>query len=117
LAGIYLSWLIYGKRSISRNWLSGRGGTLHTILYNKYYIDEFYQMSIVALTKGISYILHFIDTVIVEGLVKLVTGIVHGLGRLGSKLQTGQVQTYGAVAFIGLAVLAVIYALTGGYLK
>ena len=117
LAGIYLAWLIYGKRSVSRDWLSGKGGTLHTILLNKYYIDEFYQMSIVALTKGISYFLNFIDTVIVEGLVKLVTGIVQGLGKLGSKLQTGQVQTYGAVAFIGLAVLAVIYALTGGYLK
>jgi len=117
LAGIYLAWLIYGKRSVSRDWLSGKGGTLHTILLNKYYIDEFYQMSIVALTKGISYFLNFIDTVIVEGLVKLVTGIVQGLGKLGSKLQTGQVQTYGTVAFIGLAVLAVIYALTGGYLK
>lgn len=117
LAGIFFAWLIYGKRSVSRNWLSGKGGTLHTILYNKYYVDEFYQMSIIAITKGISYILSFIDTFIVEGLVKAVTGIVQGLGRLGSKMQNGQVQVYGAVAFIGLAVLAVIYAFTGGYLK
>jgi NADH-quinone oxidoreductase subunit L len=46
-----------------------------------------------------------------------VVGIVQGLGAAGSKLQTGQVQTYGAVAFIGLAVLVVIFALTGGYLR
>ena len=38
------------------------------------------------------------------------------LARLGSKLQNGQTQIYGAVAFVGLAVLVVIYALTGGYL-
>ncbi|MBI0578093.1 NADH-quinone oxidoreductase subunit L [Neobacillus cucumis] len=117
LLGIYLAWLIYGKRSISRNWLSGTGDMLHTILLNKYYIDEFYQMTVVAVTTGISYFLKFIDTFIVEGIVKGVVGFVQGLGASGSKMQTGQVQTYGAVAFVGLAVLAVIFALTGGYLK
>jgi NADH-quinone oxidoreductase subunit L len=117
LAGIFFAYLIYGKRSVSRNWLSGSGDTLHTILLNKYYVDEFYQYTFVALVTAISWFFRFIDTFLVEGLVKGVTGIVQGLGRLGSKLQSGQVQTYGAVAFIGLALLAVIFALTGGYLK
>jgi len=117
LGGIFVAWLIYGKKSISRDWLSGKGGILHTILYNKYYIDEFYKITIVAIVKAVSYILRFIDVYIVEGLVKLVTGIVQGLGRIGSKMQSGQVQTYGAVAFVGLAVLAIIYAFTGGYLR
>ncbi|MED3561447.1 NADH-quinone oxidoreductase subunit L [Bacillus xiapuensis] len=117
LLGIYLAWLIYGKRSLSRNWLSGSGDMLHTILLNKYYIDEFYQMTVVAVVTGISYFLRFIDVFIVEGIVKAVVGFVQGLGASGSKMQTGQVQTYGAVAFVGLAVLAVIFALTGGYLK
>jgi NADH-quinone oxidoreductase subunit L len=72
---------------------------------------------VLAFVKGFSYVLRFIDVFIVEGLVKGVVGIVQGLGITGSKLQTGQVQTYGAVAFIGLAVLAVVFALTGGYLK
>lgn len=87
------------------------------ILLNKYYIDEFYQMTIVAISKGISYLFRFIDVFLVEGLVKLVTSIIQGLGKLGAKLQSGQVQTYGAVAFLGLAVLVVIFALTGGYLR
>lgn len=90
---------------------------MHTILLNKYYIDEFYQMTIVAISKGISYLFRFIDVFLVEGLVKLVTSIIQGLGKLGAKLQSGQVQTYGAVAFLGLAVLVVIFALTGGYLR
>jgi NADH-quinone oxidoreductase subunit L len=117
LGGIYFAWLIYGKRSVSRNWLSGAGDTLHTILLNKYYVDEFYKMTVVAIATGIAYFLRFIDVFLVEGLVKGVAGIVQGLGAAGSKLQTGQVQTYGAVAFIGLALLAVIFALTGGYLR
>ncbi|WML41632.1 NADH-quinone oxidoreductase subunit L [Neobacillus sp. OS1-2] len=117
LAGIYLAYLMYGKRSIARNWLSGTGDALHTILLNKYYVDEFYKMTIMAATTAFSYLLKFIDVFIVEGLVKGVVGIVQGLGGAGSKMQSGQVQTYGAVAFIGLALLAVIFALTGGYLR
>jgi NADH-quinone oxidoreductase subunit L len=117
LAGIYLAYLMYSKRSLKRNWLSGTGDTLHTILTNKYYVDEFYQMTVVAFTKGLSYFLRFIDVFLVGGLVKGVVGIVQGLGAAGSRLQSGQVQTYGAVAFIGLAVLVVIFALTGGYLR
>jgi NADH-quinone oxidoreductase subunit L len=117
LAGIYLAYLMYNKRSVARNWLSGTGDTLHTILLNKYYVDEFYQLTVVAFTKGVSYFLRFIDVFLVEGLVKGVVGIVQGLGAAGSKLQSGQVQTYSAVAFIGLAVLVVIFALTGGYLR
>ncbi|MEH7074356.1 NADH-quinone oxidoreductase subunit L [Neobacillus drentensis] len=117
LAGIFLAYLMYFKRSLKRNWLSGTGDTLHTILTNKYYVDEFYQLTVVALTKGISYFLRFIDVFLVGGLVKGVVGIIQGLGAAGSKLQSGQVQTYGAVAFVGLAVLVVIFALTGGYLR
>ncbi|MEO2075148.1 MAG: NADH-quinone oxidoreductase subunit L [Bacillus sp. (in: firmicutes)] len=117
LAGILLAYLIYYKRSVSRNWLSGTGDTLHTILFNKYYVDEFYQLTVVAATKAISYFLRFIDVFLVEGLVKGVVGIVQGLGQTGSNMQNGQVQTYGAVAFIGLALLVVIFALTGGYLR
>ncbi|QCJ44853.1 NADH-quinone oxidoreductase subunit L [Bacillus sp. S3] len=117
LAGIYLAYLMYNKRSIARNAISGTGDTLHTILLNKYYVDEFYKMTVIAATTAISYLAKFIDVFIVEGLVKGVVGIVQGLGQTGSKMQSGQVQTYGAVAFIGLALLAVIFALTGGYLR
>jgi NADH-quinone oxidoreductase subunit L len=73
-------------------------------------------MSVVAITKGISYFLRFIDVFLVEGIMKGVAGIVQGLGAAMSKLQTGQTQTYVTVAFVGMALLAVIFVLTGGYL-
>ena len=73
-------------------------------------------MTVVAITKGISYFLRFIDVFLVEGIMKGVSGIVQGLGAAGLKLQSGQIQTYAAVAFVGLALLAVIFVLTGGYL-
>ncbi|RHW37205.1 NADH-quinone oxidoreductase subunit L [Neobacillus notoginsengisoli] len=116
LAGIFLAWLMYGKRSLSRDWLSSTAPGAYSVLYNKYFIDEFYQLSVVNATKAISHLFRYIDVFLVEGIASAVAGTVRALGKTGSKLQSGQVQTYAAVAFIGLAVLTVIYALTGGYL-
>ncbi|MBA4536653.1 NADH-quinone oxidoreductase subunit L [Bacillus aquiflavi] len=114
LFGIFLAWLMYGKGSLSRDWLSSRAPVSYNILYNKYYIDEFYQLTIMKFTKGFSLFLQYIDKFLVEGIIKVVVGTIHGLGKTGSKIQNGQVQIYGTVAFVGLAVLVVVFALTGG---
>ncbi|GAM12670.1 NADH-quinone oxidoreductase subunit L [Mesobacillus selenatarsenatis] len=116
LLGILLAWMMYSKKSISRDWLSSRAPLAYGIVKNKYYIDEIYNQSIVFGAKAISLFLRFIEVFLVEGLVKLTTAAVQGLGKTGAKIQNGQVQTYGTIAFVGLAVLIVIYALTGGYL-
>ncbi|MDZ5471826.1 NADH-quinone oxidoreductase subunit L [Bacillus sp. 31A1R] len=117
LLGILLAYLIYGKRSISRDWLSSRAPISYNILYNKYFIDEFYQITVVKVTKVFSLFLRYLEVFLVEGLVKGIVGIVQGLGKVGSRVHNGQVQMYGTVAFVGLAVLVVIFALTGGYFE
>jgi len=116
LAGILLAWLMYGKRSLSRDWLSGGAPTLYSILYNKYFIDEIYEMTVVKVTSFFSLFLRFIESFLVEGIIKGVAGIISGLGSAGSKFQSGQIQKYGTVAFVGLAILIVVFAVTGGYL-
>ncbi len=116
LLGMFLAWLIYGKRSISRDLFSSHFPTLYKFSYNKYYIDELYEMVFIRLAKGISILLSYVDKFIVEGIADLLAGIVNLFSKTGSRLQSGQVQTYGAVTIIGLAVLVVIVALTGGYL-
>ncbi|MCQ6274630.1 NADH-quinone oxidoreductase subunit L [Bacillus sp. V3B] len=116
LLGIYLAWLMYGKRSLSRDWLSSKMPLAYNVLYNKYYIDEFYQYTVVYVTRVFILFLQFIEWFLVEGTAKMITITVKGLAKLGSTLQNGQIQMYGMVAFVGLALLVVIYALTGGYL-
>lgn len=115
--GIVLAYLMYKKKSIPSDWLSGEGTTLHNILYNKYYVDELYGYSIVPLTKSISLFLAFIDKFLVEGIIHFVTGTIVSFGKLGAKWQSGQVQQYGAVVIVGLAVLLVFFAFTGGLLR
>lgn len=115
LAGIFLAYLMYGKKSLSRDWLSSRAPVTYSVLYNKYFMDEFYELTIVKITKFFSLFLKYIEVFIVEGIVSLVTQIVQTFGRTGSRVHNGQVQMYGTVAFVGLAVLFVIFAVTGGY--
>lgn len=115
LAGIFLAYLMYGKKSLSRDWLSSRAPVTYSVLYNKYFVDEFYELTIVNITKFFSLFLKYIEVFIVEGIVNLVTQFVQTFGKIGSRVHNGQVQMYGTVAFVGLAVLFVIFAVTGGY--
>lgn len=115
LAGIFLSYLIYGKGTISRSWLGGSDSLPYRTLKNKYYMDELYGITILPLVKGISLMLSAIEKYVIEGLAGLVGAFVQAIGMIGSRLQSGQVQTYGAAAFIGLAVLLVIL-FVGGYM-
>ncbi len=115
LAGIFLAYLMYGKKSLSRDWLSSRAPVTYSVLYNKYFIDEFYQLTIVNITKFLSLFLTFIEVFIVEGIIKIIVETVQTFGKTGSRVHNGQVQMYGTVAFVGLAVLFVIFAVTGGY--
>lgn len=117
LLGIYLAWLMYSKRSLSRDKFASGAPILYNVLYNKYYIDELYELTVLKVTKGFSLFFRYIEIFLVEGIVKAVAGTVSGLGKVGSKFHNGQVQRYGAVAFVGLAILVVVFAVTGGYLK
>ncbi|KEK25470.1 NADH-quinone oxidoreductase subunit L [Bacillus gaemokensis] len=114
-AGILLAYLIYGKRSISREWVGGTETILHSVLTKKYYIDEIYNVTVLPLVKGIAYVLRLFEVYIVEGIAQLIGGLVRGASATGSKLQNGNVQVYGTVTAISLAALVVILLYTGGY--
>ncbi|WP_031406686.1 NADH-quinone oxidoreductase subunit L [Geobacillus vulcani] len=115
LAGILLAWLMYGARKVPRDWLSARVPYVDELLRRHYYIDDIYRLTVVALVSLISRLLVYVDRFLVEGIARLAAGIVGAAASAGSRGQNGQAQTYGAVTVAGLAILVVIFALTGGY--
>ncbi|WP_027094296.1 NADH-quinone oxidoreductase subunit L [Cohnella thermotolerans] len=110
LLGIYLGWLIYAKGTIRRDAVSSRLPWLVKLLERKYYIDELYELLFVRSLRGLGKALAVFDDVVVDGAVKLAGGAVAGLGRLNTRLQNGQVQTYGLVAVIATVVLVLAIA-------
>ena len=51
LTGIALAYVIYGKKSITRDWAGGEEAPLYKILKEKYYVDELYNMTVIPITK------------------------------------------------------------------
>lgn len=102
-------------------WLFGRKGRedleMPGMLVNKFYVDEMYAKTAVPLVQGIGYVLSWFDRYIVQGIGSLISGVIDRLGARGADAGNGQMQLYGAVAFIGLAVILVVFALTGGYVR
>ncbi|MBM7662475.1 NADH-quinone oxidoreductase subunit L [Bacillus mesophilus] len=116
VGGILLAYMIYGNKTIRRDWLSATFPTGYGILYNKYFVDEFYKMTVVYATKTFSLFLKYIEIFIIEGIINGIKALVNTFSKVGSAAHNGQVQTYGAVAFVGLALFLLVYAFVGGYL-
>lgn len=108
--GIGLGYLIYLKRTIPRDIVSGKMPWLYTLLNRKYFIDEVYEAIIVKPLRGLGYILELIDIYVIDGIVRLVAFTVVSLGRLGSRLQNGQLQSYGVIMLLGMLILALAIA-------
>lgn len=105
VAGIALAYMMYYKKPYNAATYSKPKTGLHSLLYNKYYIDELYNAIFVKPLRGLGLVLEFFDRYIVGGLVTLVVKITQGIGTIGARVQSGQVQTYVAVVFVGLTLL------------
>jgi len=104
ITGISLAWFVYGRdKKVSTKQPKG----LHKVLYNKYYIDELYDAVVVRPYVALGNLLRLFDHYIIGGLVQLTVVISVGIGRLGSRLQNGQIQAYGLITIIGLVILLV----------
>lgn len=108
LAGILLGWLIYCKRSISQDAIVGKASWLHRLLYRKYYVDEAYEVVLIKPYGGLGLILNLIDVYVIDGLVRLATAIFVSIGKWSTRLQNGQMQTYGLITLLGLVILTVV---------
>jgi NADH-quinone oxidoreductase subunit L len=81
------------------------------VLEHKYYVDEFYDRTVVKPVVGVSRFVLWrgMDVGLIDGLfVNGSAWLMRGLGWIGARLQTGQVGTYAWVLVIG--VLAVLGA-------
>ncbi len=135
LSGIGVAWFFYIKNPNMPLFLSWRFKTLHTALFNKWYVDEFYETFVINATKRFADVLCWADVYIVDGLVNgaaavtqqlsdasiwldetFVDGAVNGaatrteaLGLRLRRLQTGHVQNYGMAMAVGIFMLAAVY--------
>ncbi|MCC3377518.1 NADH-quinone oxidoreductase subunit L [Cohnella sp. REN36] len=110
LLGLYIGWLVYVKGVIRRDAVSARMPGLVRLLERKYYIDELYAAAFVRPLRALGEALAAFDAFVVDGTVRLVGAAAHGIGKLNSRLQNGQLQTYGLAGLLALVVLVLALA-------
>ena len=79
---------------------------LHTLLANKYYVDEFYDWLIVRRLRNLGQFCFGTDNLFIDSILRLVTWIVQFPGLLLSVIfQRGILQSYALMMLLGLAVI------------
>ena len=115
LMGMGLAWLIYVKRSKDLPLFFGAlFGPVYRVVYNKFYVDEFYAATVVRLTvDGSRWVWRHFDETVIDGAVNGVGTLWQRVGREARPMQTGRVQNYLLGMFIGLFVIVtvVVFAL------
>ena len=138
VAGLLLGWWFYGRKPILHptdpDALERLQPSLFHALADRLYVDEFYGVTVIALTRFAAAFSAFLDRWIFGGIVQLISWIVTGLGwldfsadkvlvnggfdlgcrelfvggRLFTRLQNGRVQNYLRVIGIALVVLVIL---------
>ena len=116
IAGIGLAVLTYAwPRPFTTSEPLSKGGPLHTLLAQRYYMDDLYEGIIVGRVfyRTVAAIADWIDRNIVDGIVGLVGWVSRNIGSLIALAQNGQVQTYPLIAAAGGLVIIVLYLALG----
>ncbi|MEY4578491.1 MAG: hypothetical protein RL701_3194 [Pseudomonadota bacterium] len=104
--GLAYAWYLRGSETPARLANNFRG--LHQLLMDKWRIDEFYDATILAASRGIAWLCSRFDQYIVDGLLtQVTTHAVQAISFALTRMQTGLVHTYGAVMAVGL--LAMVF--------
>ena len=116
IAGIGLAVLTYAwPRPFTTSEPLSKGGPLHTLLAQRYYMDDLYEGVIVGRVfyRAVAAITDWVDRNIVDGIVGLVGWISRNIGSLLALVQNGQVQTYPLIAAAGGLVIIILYLALG----
>jgi NADH-quinone oxidoreductase subunit L len=135
IIGILVAYRFYVRAPEIAEILARRWSGAHRVLSHKYYVDEFYNATVVAGTigsaKGLwtfdaevvdgavngsgwltlfsAWFSHLIDKYIVDGLVNLVGAVLEESSFVLRRLQTGLVQNYALVMLFGVFAFVSVY--------
>ena len=107
IAGIAAAFLMYCARAISPVSVARAFGPLYRLPANKWYLDDLYNWIIGAIVLGLSRFLAFVvDPRVIDAVVNGVGRLAVGISGSVRWVQTGKLQSYGMVVFVGLAVIS-----------
>jgi NADH-quinone oxidoreductase subunit L len=115
ISGIALAYYFYIRNTAAADSMQKKYEGIHTLVYNKYYIDELYDFlftrPIVRVSRAF---LHKVfDVQVIDGFVNGVASFFMGLSGAARRLQSGMIRGY-ALTMVVAFVLLIGYYLWGG---
>jgi len=114
-AGIYLAYTLYcaDQTKAKAHALAEKYKFFWTVSYNKYYIDEVYLWFNHTFVDGAAKLFYLFDIYVVDGIIVNGLAAITRLSGEGMRVsQTGRLQNYALVFFLGVLAVAVILAFT-----
>jgi NADH-quinone oxidoreductase subunit L len=105
-AGIFVAYRMYIRKPDLPAFLAQKYRVAYELIFNKYYVDEIYDMAVVEPLKDSSNFLWTgVDNKVVDGAVNGSAGVVAWLSAHIRKLETGFLQNYALAIVLGVALI------------
>ncbi|HYA16018.1 MAG TPA: NADH-quinone oxidoreductase subunit L [Bryobacteraceae bacterium] len=120
LGGIALSYYMYVVNRELPAKITSSLGWLYTLVYNKYFVDEVYDATIVSptVTGSRVFLWQAADQGVIDGLVNGVGREARGIGGWLRRLQSGNIRSYATWVVVGavglLILMSLAYGMQGG---
>lgn len=117
ILGMALAYIVYMAKPGMADSIQKSFSGVYTLLYNKYFVDEIYDATIVHPTERVSrnFLWKVMDAgVIDDGLIHGFSGGARNFGNLLRRLQGGQIRNYAAWAVIGAVFVLIAMTSMGG---
>ncbi len=110
LGGIALSYYMYVVNTKLPERITSSLGGLYTLVYNKYFVDEIYDATIVnpMITGSRTVLWHGVDQGVIDGAVNGVGTQSQGIGGILKLLQSGNIRSYATWVVVGAVVLLIV---------
>ena len=114
--GILIAWYMYVVNTALPEKITTSLGGLYTLVYNKYFVDEIYDATVVRpLIEGSTTVLwHAVDQGVIDGTVNGVGLESRRIGGVLKLIQSGNIRSYATWVVLGSVVLLLIMGFAGG---
>jgi NADH-quinone oxidoreductase subunit L len=114
LGGIALSYYLYVVNTAVPQRITAALGGLYTLVYNKYFVDEVYDATVVSpMIEGSRTVLwRGVDQGLIDGMVNGVGSQAQGIGGILRRMQSGNIRSYATWVVIGAVLLLLVMGLT-----
>jgi NADH-quinone oxidoreductase subunit L len=103
--GIFMAWLFYVKKPELPGRVTAGLGGLYNAVYNKYYVDEAYQLAVVdpIVDGSRSFLWRIMDVGIIDGAVNGAGGAAKWFSGEFRQMQSGNIRSYAGWVALGAA--------------